>query len=48
MESNDYAFETGDEFSDLKLIVEDKVLHVHKAILSKITNLAKKYLLNKP
>ena len=39
MESNEYDFETGDEFSDLKLIVEDKVLHVHKAILSKINRL---------
>jgi hypothetical protein len=35
MELNEYDFEVGDEFSDLKLIVENKVLHVHKAILSK-------------
>lgn len=28
-----YDFKSGDELSDLKLIVEDHVLHVHKAIL---------------
>ncbi len=39
MESNEYDFEVGDEFSDLKLIVEDKVLHVHKAILSKLNTI---------
>jgi hypothetical protein len=31
-----YDFEKGDELSDLKLIVEDKTLLVHKAILGKI------------
>jgi len=39
MELNEYDFEAGDEFSDLKLIVEDKVLHVHKAILSKLNTI---------
>ena len=38
MEMNDYDFEVGDEFSDLKLVVENKVLHVHKAILSKLNS----------
>ena len=30
---NDYNFNEGDELSDMKLVVEDKTLHVHKAIL---------------
>ncbi len=30
---NDYDYEVGDELSDMKLIVENKTLHVHKAIL---------------
>ena len=30
-----YDFEVGDELSDVRLIVEDKLLHVHKAILGK-------------
>jgi hypothetical protein len=34
MEKADYDFEIGDEFSDLKLIVENKIFHVHKAILT--------------
>ncbi len=32
-EDCEYDFETGDELSDLKLIVEAKCLFVHKAIL---------------
>lgn len=39
MELDNYDFEVGDEFSDIKLIVENKTLHVHKAILSKFKNL---------
>jgi hypothetical protein len=35
MELDNYDFDIGDEFSDIKLIVENKTLHVHKAILSK-------------
>jgi hypothetical protein len=34
---DEYSFETGDEFSDMKLIIEDKILHVHKAILGILT-----------
>lgn len=30
-----YDFTQGDEFSDFKLIVNDKPLYVHKAILGK-------------
>lgn len=30
-----YDFEVGDELSDVRLIVEDRVLNVHKAILGK-------------
>lgn len=30
-----YDFEKGDELSDTKLIVEDKILFVHRAILGK-------------
>ena len=30
---DDYDFEIGDELSDMKLIVENKTLYVHKAIL---------------
>ena len=29
----DYDFEVGDELSDLQLLVEDRCLFVHKAIL---------------
>ncbi len=36
MTETNYDFEKGDELSDLKLIVEDKTLLVHKAILGKI------------
>lgn len=32
----DYDFNEGDELSDMKLIVENKTLHVHKAILGEI------------
>jgi hypothetical protein len=28
-----YDFEAGDDLSDLKLKVEDKIFHVHRAIL---------------
>ena len=33
MTETNYDFEKGDEFSDLKLIVEEKTLLVHKAII---------------
>ena len=34
----DYDFDNGDELSDLELVVEEKMLKVHKAILGKISN----------
>lgn len=34
-----YDFSTGDEFSDFKLIVEDKPILIHKAVLGKVSNL---------
>lgn len=34
-----YNFENGDELSDLKLIVEDKELYAHKAILGNINQI---------
>ena len=34
--NDEYNFEMGDELSDMKLIVEDKVLFVHKAILGNL------------
>jgi len=30
---DDFNFNEGDELSDMRLIVENKTLHVHKAIL---------------
>ena len=29
----EYEFSKGDEFSDMKLIVEDKIIFIHRAIL---------------
>lgn len=31
-----YDFSNGDEFSDFKLVVDNKIIYVHKAILGKI------------
>ena len=44
-EECDYDFEKGDEFSDLKLKIEGKTLHVHKAILRK-SQLRKHFMAN--
>ena len=33
MIDSEYDFETGDELSDIQLIVQEKIIHVHKAIL---------------
>ena len=33
MIDSEYNFEKGDELSDTKLIIEEKIIHVHKAIL---------------
>ena len=41
-EECDYDFEKGDEFSDLKLKIEGKTLHVHKAILGTVSPVFKK------
>ena len=41
-DNDEYDFERGDELTDMKLIVENKVLFVHKAVLS---NLIHKFML---
>lgn len=33
----EYDFTLGDELADITLVVQDKELHVHKAILGKFT-----------
>jgi len=34
---SEYDFEKGDELSDTQLIVQEKIINVHKAILGKST-----------
>ncbi len=37
MIESEYDFEKGDELSDTQLIVQEKIINVHKAILGKST-----------